>query len=205
MLPRRNMLLALLLYTVSACAGCGGKPPIGYFLSSPTAFEGVQRVVLVSLAPTKGGPEIARSMTQALFEAIQKEMLFHVDVIPRTNPACRDLTLDKLGAYTLDELAVMRSELKCDFVLFGAVTGYQTHPRMKRGLYLRMLDLRGGELIWGVEHTWDSTSKALESRMKKFFSRRMRGGYEPADWRLARMSPKTFEQFIAYEVARTLK
>ena len=94
--------------------------------------------------------------------------------------------------------------LRADAVMFGAVTQFSTHPRLQTGLFLRLLDLRRGVVVWAVDHTWDTTDKQTEARMKRFFDARMRGDYGPADWRMVRMSPLTFQKFIAHEVVATL-
>ena len=77
-------------------------------------------------------------------------------------------------------------------------------PRMQIGLYLQLLDLRRGRLVWGLDHTWDTTDRATEQRIKAFFRSRMRDGYGPLDWRMAVTSPKVFQKFVACEVAETL-
>ena len=186
--------------------GCGEPEPspIGYYVDSPQSLAKINRLVLVELAPDNGGPQIARSMTEALFSALSRRKLFQVDVIYRNDPACRDLPLAKRERFTMDELKAMQANLKCDAILFGSVSHFQTYPRLQLGLRLRLLDLQAGKLPWGIDYVWDTTDKAPQARMKTFFERQMRQGYEPADWRLARMSPRTFQKFIAYEAVNTL-
>ena len=197
--------LGAIVAVLAACVGCGpDRSPVNHFVEASGSFHGIHRVIMVGLRPDRGGSAIAGHTTEALFTAIQARKLFHLDVVDAADPACRDLPLDKREAFTMAELKKMREELRSDAVLFGAVTNFQTHPRMRMGLYLRLLDLAAGTLVWGIDHTWDSTDKATEKRMKDFFDSQMREGYTPADWRLARMSPRTFQKFVAYEIAETL-
>lgn len=186
------------LVAAALCAGCGAAqgPPITHFIK-PFDFN---HVVLVDLVAEEGSEEHARDMTRALAKALRGRRLFRVEAMERTNPALRDLALDKRTMLTLDEVRAMREQLQTDAILFGAVTQCNVHPRMEVGLYLRLLDLQNGEVVWAVDHTWDTTDKLTEERMKTFFEDQMRADYSPADWRLVRMSPLTFQKFIAYEI-----
>jgi hypothetical protein len=84
------------------------------------------------------------------------------------------------------------------------MSDFRPHPRMQMGLSLRLLDLKRGQLAWAVDHVWDTTDKAVEKRIERYFNDQIRSGYEPMDSRLIMISPKAFEKFIAYEVAETL-
>ena len=195
------------LVATALVAGCGDRPagaPIGYFVESDRCLAGIDRVVLVDLRPDAGTEAHARNMTETLSKELRAARLFHVETLDRTDPALRDLPLDKRSMLSLDEIRTMRETLGSDAVLFGTVTHFQTHPRMAVGLFLRLLDLRRGTVVWAVDTTWDTTEKQTEGRMKTFFDAQMREGYGPADWRMARMSPLTFQKFIAYEIARTM-
>jgi len=187
-------------------AGCGGPSaaPIGYFVESDRCLEGINRVILVDLRPDAGTDAHARNMTEALGKGLRGGKLFHVETLERSDPALRDLPLDKRTMLSLDEIRAMHEQVGSDAILFGTVTHFQTHPRMAVGLFLRLLDLRRGVIVWAVDYTWDTTEKQTEDRMKAFFDEQMRQGYGPADWRMARMSPLTFQKFIAHEVASTL-
>jgi len=202
------LLWALVLLVATGSPGCGrgGAPPsdINYCLPSPKRVMRINRVVFITLENRKCTPQIAEGMTDALVRAIRGRKLFRVDVLGATDPACRDLPLSQREPYSMKELNDMRSALKCDAVLLGEVNHFQTYPRMRIGIYLRLLDLKNGMFTWGVDHVWDTTDKRTEDRIRRFFDSEMRSGYEPAQWRLGLMSPKIFQKFIAYEVANTL-
>jgi hypothetical protein len=40
--------------------------------------------------------------------------------------------------------------------------------------------------------------------MKQYYKNELRSGYEPMDWELMITSPRNFNRFVVYEVARTL-
>ena len=204
--PARISVL-LCLAAAALCTGCGGAsspPPIGYWIRSSNCLAGIGRVALVDLSPEQGSAANARGMTEALGKGLQGACEFYGDRVPRADPALRDLTMNKHAEFTDDEVHNMREQLKCDAVLFGAVTQFSTHPRLEIGLSLRLVDLRENCTIWSVDHTWDTTDKQTEARMKEWFDKHMREEYEPAGWRMARMSPLTFQRFIAHEVVATL-
>ncbi len=198
----------LLLLTAAVLAGCSRPPQppaIGCYLGSRRDLAKIDRVVFVELSDPKGNPTVVEGLTRELSRALSERKLFHVDVVDRSDPLCRDLPLQRREAYTLAQLARMREELRCDAVLFGSVTHFQPHPRMQAGLYLRLLDLRDGKLIWGIDHIWDTTDKQLELRAKDFWNERMRDGYAPATWTLIMKSPRAFQKFVAYEAAKTFE
>ena len=185
-------------------AGCAKPPRIGYYLSSPRSLWRIRRVVFVQLNAPDGYPRVAEETTDALFRALQDKQLFHLDVIDRTDPACQDLPLESREAYTIEQLSAMRKSLGCDAILFGTVTGFQAYPRRRLGLYMRLLDLKDGRLVWAVDHNWDTTDKATERRIRRHVSSEMRSGYNPVRWRMGLLSPKSFQKFVAHEVTETL-
>ena len=67
-----------------------------------------------------------------------------------------------------------------------------------------MIDLQEGKIIWALEEVWDSTDKATEQRMQKFFENQMRSGYQPMNWQVLETSPRYFNKFVAYEITQTL-
>jgi len=205
----RRAALALL----AAACGLGGcrrtaRAPdeqIGFFLSSRQDLQRTARVVLVELASVdECPPQIARDTTQALASAIQARQLFHVDVVRRTDPLCRDLPIEGVEALTLPELAAIRDALGCDAVLFGRVSHFQPFPRMQIGLYLKLIHLRDGKLVWGVDHVWDTTDRTTELRIEEYFRHVVRSGYDPLGPELVFKSPRAFQRFVAWEVAGTL-
>ena len=203
----RAILPALLAAGLIAAAGCGppeGPPNIGYVLPRPQNLAKVGRVVFLQLADDDSFHDVADDMTTALSKAIGARRLFHVDVISRDDPACKGLSLDGRNGFTIGQLQDMRRTLKCDAVLVGSVRDFRPHPHTQMGLYLRLLDVKNGRLLWAVDHLWDTTDKDVEKRIQKFFRKHMREGYEPMDWQLAMISPKAFEKYVAYEVAETL-
>ena len=206
--PARILMLACLC-AAALCAGCGTSPtppPIGYFAESPYCLDRIRKVVLVDLRADEGSEPNASGLTEALVKGLQGSQVFYVERLGRSAPVLRDLALNKRTVLnvSLSEVQDMQQQLQSDAVLFGAVTQFNTHPRLETGVFLRLLDLRTGVVVWAVDHTWDTTDKQTAARMKKWFDEHMRGEYEPAGWRMARMSPLTFQKFIAHEIVATL-
>ncbi len=194
-----------LLLAATGCARQDDPPPIGYWLSSSQDASRLRRILFVEVGDASRSPEVARGMTREITQAIQAQKLFHVTVISRDDPACRDLPLDIRGPYDLRQILAIRKGLECDAVLFGTLTSSQSYPRMQVGLYMRLIDLRNGKLIWAVDHTWDSTDKVTEQRLRKFFEKQMRGDYDPVQWRLGLVSPRVFQKFVAGEIAGSIR
>jgi hypothetical protein len=143
-------------------------------------------------------------MTVALAQAIQSRRLFHVKVLGPC-AACPDAAAPNYPeALTLEQLHDLRRRLHCDAVLLGRVHSFRPHPATRVGLFLRLLDVNNGRLVWAVDHVWDTTDAETECRIERFFRQRMRSGYEPMEWQLAMISPRVFAKFVAHEVAATL-
>jgi len=143
-------------------------------------------------------------MTTALSHAVQGRGLFGLDVVDRQDPMCQDISMLGRGGLTLTQIREMRQVFKCDGLLVGSISDFRPHPQMQLGISLRMLDLKRGRLLWAVDHVWDTTDRAVEKRIQRYFSDQIRSGYEPMDWQIAMISPKVFEKFIAHELAQTL-
>jgi len=195
--------LTLLSLGLAVQAGCGSvdPPPLNVFIRP---LDGINRVVFVELAERNSYPGVAREMTIALSHAVQARGLFGLDVIDRQDPICQSVSAVRRGGLALEEIKKMRQVFQCDGILLGSINDFRPHPRMQLGVSIRMLDLKRGRIVWGVDHVWDTTDKAVEKRIQRFFNDRMRSGYEPMDWQIAMISPKVFEKFIAYELAETL-
>jgi len=202
---KSRVLILALGFVLGGCAPPG--PPeanINTYLRSRNDVTDLHRVVFIRLSQGDYPPDIAEGMTRELVNAIQQRRLFHIDKIGPGARECMDLPLNIREPFSMRQLARIRDALRCDAVMFGSVTHFQTHPRMQIGLYVRLLDLKNGNLVWSVDHIWDSTDKQTTERMEWFFSEEMRGGYDPVQWRLTMMSPKVFQKFVAYESANTL-
>lgn len=189
--------------------GCALVKPVTpetghYYINPKTDFSQVGRVVILELDNETRTRDLARPVTEALAQAVQKRHLYSVRVLSEKDPRWIDLDLESADFYTIDDMAQMHRKLDADAVIFGRITQHYTYPRMLIGLHLKMIDLNQGSVIWGLEQVWDTTDKRTEERMRAFFDREMREGYEPYHWELVITSPRAFQKFIVYEIARTL-
>ena len=201
-------LSAVLLAGLCLTVGCdkAERSAVNYYLRSPEALEGMHKVVLIDLAPAEGrDARMVPRLTDELCQAIQNRRVFHVEVIHRDDPICEDLPLYKRGAYTLRELADIRKALKADGILIGKISKFQPYPRMQIAVFAQLFDLKEGSLVWAVDEVWDTTDKETARRIRTYFRKGMRTGYDPYDWELAMVSPRIFAKFVAYEIARTLR
>ena len=92
-------------------ASCAGPPPaapepVGCFVGPRRDLLRARRAVLVELdARPDCPPEVPPDTTRALAEAVQRRGLFKVEIVRRSDPACRDLPLGATGALTIEDLA----------------------------------------------------------------------------------------------------
>lgn len=174
-----------------------------YYLRPSDGSANVARVVVFEFDNQTNRADLSHILTNSITEAVRKKHLFTVTSLYRSDPTWQNLALGEEDGFDIRELAAIRSQLKADAVLFGCINQYYPYPHMFTGLHLKMVDLRTGELLWALEQVWDSTDKAVENRMRKFFDNQMRSGYQPMDWQLLVTSPRAFNKFVAWEVAGT--
>lgn len=210
---RTSHAILLALLTAAATTGCvvdvdpPGPPTAAITCKKPNpqALRSIRRVVFIEIVDEQTDKTgIGEEMTRAVYKALHDRKLFHVYLVDRTDQIYKDLRLDEPRRYTQDELKTIQETLDCDAVLVGKIRNFQVPPRLQLGLYLSLIDVRMGRVVWGVDHYWDSTDQAVEKRLKNFFKYKMRDGYDPANWEIAQMSPKLFSKFVAYEAVGTL-
>ena len=193
----------LVLLAALLLAGCAGEPGnrLGYYVAPRRDLVRVHRVAMLPLANESDHPGTEHGLSEELFRAVQACRLFHVRPM---EPATGALPTVGSDPFTLDDLARLRRALGTDAVLAGAVTRWQPYPRMQTGLYLRLVDLRSGKVLWAVDHVWDATDEHTQRRIRRFFRRRMGTGSDPFGWELGTVSPRAFQKFVAHEVVETL-
>ena len=199
----------LLIVLAMSGAGCQILQPVEmpschYYLNDSADFATVGKVALLELDNSTTFQDQTQILTQSLADGLGKKHLFSVRVIWREDSAWGMLNLDSIHEQTNQQLAEIREKLGVDAVLFGAINRYSSYPHFLAGLHLKMVDLRNAKILWAMEEVWDSTDKATEQRMKRFFASEMRSGYEPLNWQVLENSPRYFDKFVIYEVTQTL-
>ena len=194
------------LAAVVVLAGCAPEATnrVGHYAAPRRDIVSVQRVALLPLANETDHPGTELGLTEELFQAVQICRLFHVQPVPPDAAEAADLPNVGTAPMTFTDLARLRSTLGADGVLAGALTRWQPYPRMQMGLYLRLVDLRTGRVLWAVDHVWDATDEHTQRRLRRFFCREAGEGTEPFGWELGTVSPRAFQKFVAHEVTETL-
>ena len=189
---------------MAGCAAHKTPPAVAHYLDPSGGIVTVNRVVFLPLVNNTDYPDIEKGLADDLVQTIQARQVFRLEVAPSSTEA--PSTWGRAGnrAFSLKELAEMRRAFGCDAVLIGAVNSFQPYPHMGTGLYLRLVDLRGGQLLWAVDHTWDSGNRQTQRRIEAFFDRCQDTGDNPLEWRVALVSSRAFQGFVAQEVAETL-
>ncbi len=192
-----------------AC-GCGSNQVAGpaadsYYLTPYKDLRKVGRVALVEIAGISDDPQIAATVTDALFLEAQKKQVFGVMVVRRSDPAWQNLQENLDAPQTLRQLAAAREALKCNGLLVGTLTKYRPYPHMVIGLRLKLLDLTDGQLLWGMEEVWDSSDRSIQKRIKNYLKEDRKAGDSPLREELVVVSPLSFCKFVTYEVAGTFE
>ena len=192
---------------VGALAGCGqnqaAMETIPAYLPSAEALWRLKRVVLVELDRRDASPQVARELSESVFLAVQKRRVFPVDFATSASPVEVSLPAGLSPRFTLEQLNDMRSALRCDAVMVGAITSFGPYPGAWMAVQLWLVDLRTGRVLWGVDHAWRTTDEATSKRMQRYFA--SAGSEDKSDpLRLAEMSPRMLSDFVAWELAKAL-
>jgi len=192
---------------VGALAGCGQKQAametVPAYMPSAEALWRLKRVVLVELDRRDASPQVARELSESVFLAVQNRRVFPVDFATSALPVETSPPAGRGPRFTLEQLNEMRSALRCDAVMVGAVTGFGPYPGAWMAVQLWLVDLRTGRVLWGVDHAWRTTDEATSKRMQRYFA--SAGGEDGSDpLRLAEMSPRMLGDFVAWELAKAL-
>lgn len=181
------------------------EPANCFYLSDDVDLTSVGRITFVELNRYSSYQTVAQDITDSLFQAVQKRQLFGVDIIRHNDHRWKSLQLNPDRSYSLEELSVVHKTIHNNAMIVGAVTQYQPYPRMTIGLRLKMIDLQSGDLIWAFEQVWDSSDQYTKEKIKRYFRSKQQTGSEELNEQLIERSSKKFIDFIAYEVAGTLK
>ena len=175
-----------------------------YYLNPYKNLCNIGRTAIVVLANDSDYPQFSEEITKSLYQSIQKQQLFGMTLVKRTDPSWHRLQLDLDETYNYQQLDDIRQTLKCDAILIGTITEYQPYPHLMLGLRLKLIDLKDGQLIWGLEQIWDSADKSIEQKIKKYFRRQKNSGFEPLRDKLVTFSHLEFIKFVSYEVSNTM-
>jgi hypothetical protein len=179
-----------------------------YYLSPNKDLRKLGRVAMVemdSVSDSSRTPDIAASITDALFLEVQKRQVFSVMVVRQDDPAWQNVQENLDSLQELHQLVSIRDNIGCNGLLVGSVTRYQPYPHMAIGLRMKLLDLTDSQLLWAMEQVWDSSDRSIQKRVKAFVKEQRQSGESPLREELAVVSPLNFSKFVAYEVAKTLE
>jgi hypothetical protein len=200
-------LLAVVCLGLSA-AGCqsqSGTTARGAYFKPNRKLATVDRIVFLEFGNNTSYPDISSDVTETLYEALQKKQLFTLSVVNKDDPAWRSLSLDSNLRLKLEQLQAIHQQLKCDAILVGTVTTYKPYPHLRIGIRLKLIDVRDSQLIWAIEQIWDTTDKAVEERIKKYFDKEKRSEAQNLSQQLVSISSLGFLKYVSYEISETLK
>ena len=174
-----------------------------YYLDRRGNFDAVDRVALLELENQSARMELAEQLTQVMADGLEKKHLFNIRTITHTDPLWSQLNLDRISTCSDEELALIEEKLNVDAVVFGTIKRYRSYPHLLMALHLKMISVRSGRVLWAMEQIWDSTDRQVELRMKEYYTKEARRGYQPLDWEILITSPRAFNKFVVYEIGQT--
>lgn len=208
-----NRFLLISMFVISVfVAGCtydlSEPAKIGdhsyYFVRENTSFGEIGKVALFEPVDVTCSQNLSLELMDSLAREMRKLHIFSVMPVEKSQPFWHDFEGDSSGGYKAEQLTAMRKSLGVNAIVFGEITQYESFPKMNIGLRLRMLDLRSGKILWGVEQVWDVSDRSTQRRIDDYYKTSLKHGYEPLGAEIVEVSPRAFNKFIAYEIATTV-
>jgi hypothetical protein len=181
------------------------QTPVQFYIDKTIDFASIGKIAVLELDDESvSSPQLGKTMTQTLADTLGKKQLFSVRTVYRSDPEWEGLNLAQAQSLSSEAMELIQKQLKVDAILVGTISRYRSYPQLLAAMRFKLLELRGGRLLWAMENVWDSTDKNTEERIKTFFKTQMRTGYQPMDWQIVTNSPVAFHKFVMYEVVSTL-
>lgn len=182
-----------------------GQDQNHYYVDRETIKNDISRVAFVELDNETMYPEIGSQVTSQLYNELQKQQTFSVNVISKDDPRWVKMQLEDKPSYNIDEISRIYENLNQDALLFGKITEYSPYPHLTVGFRLKLISLKDARLLWGFEQIWDSSDNTTGEKIKKYIHTRMSREGETLKSELMTVSTKQFLKFAAFEAACTLK
>lgn len=204
------LLLATILFIVSLSnlSGCictsRQKTANCHYTNPQKKISLLARVDLIELENLSQYPQISSDLTETLYHQLQKQQVFGLTIIKKTDPLWQQLLLPPAAPYNLQQLKSIRETLKCNALIVGSVTQYQPYPHLSIAIRLKMIDLADGQIIWGYEQIWDTSDKSTAERMEKYIQSYRSENYAGLRRQLAPASSIEFLNFVCFEIAQSL-
>jgi hypothetical protein len=201
--------LVFALFVLVDVAGCRSKSvykPMdeSYYLNPDVDLKSLGRVALVEFNNRSSYPDFSRTVSDALFNALQKKQRFGLVTVAQNEQIWRNVQADPDAPLSPKLLLDMQRSLKSSAVLTGVITQYEPYPHTKVGLRMKLINLRDGKLVWAVEQVWDSSDRSTQTRIRAYLDGQQKSRQSKGAVDLATVSTKRYMQFVAYEVAETL-
>ncbi len=194
---------------VSGCTYDLAKPSqVGdsnyYYVRPGTYFGGIGKVALFEPVDATCSQDLSTVFMQILAKELRKLHTFSVMPVHETDPYWCNFEKTVNGDYDVEVLNAIRNAYGVNAVIFGEITQYESFPKLNIGLRLRMLDLRTGKILWGVENVWDTNDLSMQRKMCEYYKTHLKNGFEPLGPELLEVSPRAFGKFVATEIAATI-
>ena len=204
----RTMIVFTLPLLISAIPGCVSykeySDALNVYRDEP-AMNKLTRVVFIELDGSEGFPDISRRFTAKLGKTLVKKGLFRLDTLKPAAPELIDLDLTRTSPYSIAELAEIRKSLRCDAILFGKITSFRQYPGSNISIYMRLLDLKNGHLVWAIDESWDTEDRTVRSRLNDYsFDFRQDDYPNEVTDDLQLMSTSALLDFISWDIVRTM-
>lgn len=190
----------------SGCASRAPKDPLAqyYYRGPELNVRQIGPTVILELANSTEFSRISEDATDALYQAMQHGGLTSLTRVPARDPHWKELGLENLEQYSLEQLSAIRKTYNCSAVLHGSITRFSPYPHLSVGLRLRLIDLKSGLTHWALEYIWDTADEATLRRLDAFYTQKNMFGRTESKDRLGSVSSIKFLKFVAHETSLTL-
>lgn len=175
-----------------------------YYVRPGTYFGGIGKVALFEPLDETHSQDLSTAFMRIQAKELRKLHTFSVMPVYKSDAYWYNFENTVNGEYDTDVLDAIRKAYGVNAVIFGVITQYESFPKLNIGLRLRMLDLRTGKILWGVENVWDTNDLSTQKQMCEYYKANLKKSFEPLGAEILEVSPREFGKFVATEIASTI-
>lgn len=201
------------LLSLTACGTYRVEQPTGEPLAIDNAYADPSynhtKVVNVLILPVDNPTESydldrhAEDVVLAIQRNFGKFNYFNVHFDPyHYDNAGRLIDLDT-GRIDRVKLGEIGAQYGVQAVLKVSISEYRPYPPMRIKVKSWLVDTETGQRIWAFDHVFDADDANVVNALRCWWNKRMAGGDEQTRFRVSKIRPSVFSNFVFYTMANS--
>ena len=165
----------------------------------------IRRVLLLPFEYTTDRDAVIDEVTEAFVVELRKVGSFEV-VVPTGDKSLLflDQNIWAKGSVNFASALALRNKFDVDAIIFGNITHYRPYEPMLLGVKLSMISTDTGDVVWSADGVFDSNENDVAELVKQYFENTHQKS-SLYGWKLILLSMRRYSQFVANQLAETLR